>query len=69
MGLSMSVFSRIRIPHVFTLLTGIVFLACLLTYVIPSGSYERQKRKIGTLERTVVIPGTYKTIPKKYSLG
>lgn len=65
----MSVFSRIRIPHVFTLLTGIVFLACLLTYVIPSGSYERRTQKIGTLERTVVIPGTYQTIPKKYSLG
>ncbi len=54
-------------PHVFTLLTAVVFICSLLTYIIVSGSYQREIKTIGTLTRTVVIPGTYKEIPKHYS--
>jgi uncharacterized ion transporter superfamily protein YfcC len=50
------------------LLTGIIFLVSLLTYVIPSGAYVRETRKVGTIDRTLVIPGTFQEIPKHYSL-
>ncbi len=66
--MSKSFWQRIRVPHVFTLLTIIIFLMSLLTYVIPSGKYARETKTIGTLERTVVIPGTYEQLPKHFSV-
>jgi len=58
---------RFKIPHVFTLLTGVVFGCSLLTFVIPSGEYERETRSVGGHDRTVVVPDTYRTLPKHYS--
>ena len=58
---------RIKIPHVFTLLTIVVFICSLLTYIITSGTYDRESKKVGTITRTVVVPGTYKTLPKHIS--
>jgi uncharacterized ion transporter superfamily protein YfcC len=66
--LSVSFFKRLRIPHVFTLLTAIILLASLMTYVIPSGAYERETREVEGRERTLVVPGTYREIPKLYSV-
>lgn len=66
--MKLSFLKRIRIPHVFALLTGVILFCSVLTYIIPSGSYQREVRKIGSSERTVVIPGTYARIPKHYSL-
>jgi uncharacterized ion transporter superfamily protein YfcC len=60
--------SRIRVPHVFTLLTGVILFSSLLTWVIPSGSYERQTMQVGQLERSVIIPNSYEQVPKHYSL-
>ena len=60
-------FQRFKIPHVFTLLTGVVFVCSLLTFVIPSGEYERETRSVGGNDRTVVVPDTYTTLPKHYS--
>jgi len=61
------IFQRFKIPHVFTLLTGVVFGCSLLTFVIPSGEYERETRSVGGHDRTVVVPDTYTTLPKHYS--
>ncbi len=61
--------TQFRIPHVFTLLTGVVFACSLLTFVIPSGEYERATLDVGGHERTVVVPDTYTTLPKHYSLA
>ena len=58
---------KIQIPHVFTLLTIVIFVCSLLTYVITSGAYERETKQVGTITRTVVIPGTYKELPKHFS--
>lgn len=63
-----SLLRRIRIPHVFVLLTSIIFFCSLLTFLIPSGQYQREVRLIQGRERTVVVPGTYRTIPKHLSL-
>lgn len=58
----------IKIPHVFALLTLVIFAVSVLSYVIPSGSYEREDVQVGNLTRTVVIPGSFQKIPKNYSL-
>src|SRR5687767_2240936 len=62
-------FSRIRLPHVFVLLTFIVLLAALATYLVPSGRYERIRKTIEGRERTLVVPGTYAAIPKAITIG
>ncbi len=60
--------ARFKIPHVFILLTAVIFFCSLLTYVIPSGEYQREKRQVGNLERTVVLPGTFQKKEKHISL-
>ncbi len=63
-----SFIKRIKIPHVFVLLTGAILFCSLLTYLVPSGSYQREKQSFGAMTRTVVVPGTYKEHPKHYSV-
>jgi uncharacterized ion transporter superfamily protein YfcC len=58
---------RIRIPHVFTLLTLMVFLASVATWLVPSGRYARETRQIEGRSRTLVVPGTYEPVAKHYS--
>lgn len=61
-------FSRVSIPHVFIFLSAIILFSSLLTYIIPSGSYERSTKTINGVDRTIVIPGTYSEIPKHFSI-
>ena len=58
---------QIKVPHVFTLLTGVVFICSLLTFIVPSGEYQRESRSVGGRDRTVVVPDTYSTLPKHVS--
>ncbi|MBD3858014.1 MAG: putative basic amino acid antiporter YfcC [Acidobacteria bacterium] len=58
---------QIKVPHVFTLLTGVVFICSLLTFVVPSGEYQRESRSVGGRDRTVVVPDTYSTLQKHIS--
>jgi uncharacterized ion transporter superfamily protein YfcC len=59
---------KIRIPHVFALLTGVVFVCSLSTWVVPSGEFERETRMVGGSERSMVVAGTYETVPKNRAL-
>lgn len=61
-------FSGIRLPHVFVLLTGIILAASVLSYILPSGQFKRESRTVGTVPRTVVIPGSYTQVDKHFSL-
>jgi uncharacterized ion transporter superfamily protein YfcC len=60
-------FSSLRIPHVFIFLSGIILFCSVLTYIIPSGSFERSTKIFNNVEQTVIIPGSYYEIPKHYS--
>lgn len=51
---------RLRFPHPLALLVGGVLLAAALTWVLPSGAYER--REDPATGRTVVVPGTYHAV-------
>lgn len=62
-----SLIKRIQVPHVFTLLTIVVFICSIFTYIINSGQYKRETIQVGTLTRNVVVPGTYKELPKHFS--
>lgn len=57
-----------KIPHVFIFLFWIIIICSILSYVIPSGSFERTKKDYGSMTQTVVVPNSYKKIPKNYSI-
>jgi uncharacterized ion transporter superfamily protein YfcC len=59
----------IKIPHVFIFLFYIILFCAILTYIVPSGSFERTTRKYGEITQNVVVPGSFKYIPKHYSLN
>lgn len=64
----MHLLKNFKIPHVFIFISGIILLCSILTYIIPSGSYERETKMKGSVKQTVVVPGSYKEIPKNYSV-
>ncbi len=57
-----------KIPHVFIFLFWIIIFCAVLTYFIPSGSYERMTRDYDGRTQTVVIPNSFEQMPKHYSL-
>ncbi|HPR27225.1 Na+/H+ antiporter NhaC family protein [Lentimicrobium sp.] len=57
-----------KIPHVFIFLSAIILFAGALTYVVPSGMFDRVVKKTGNTGQTFVVPGTYKEIPKHFSV-
>ncbi|MCP4290617.1 MAG: putative basic amino acid antiporter YfcC [bacterium] len=59
---------RFKVPHVFVLLLGVIAVCSVLTWVIPSGSYDRETKSIEGHERTLLVPGTYQPIEKHRSL-
>ncbi len=61
-NMASSIFSRLKIPHVFILLSGMILVVSILTYVIPSDRYERSEITVGQLTRTIMIPETYERI-------
>ncbi|MDX1393297.1 MAG: YfcC family protein [Gemmatimonadota bacterium] len=52
--------SRSRFPHPLTLLTAFILFAAALTWVIPSGRYERVSDP--ETGQNVVVPGTYEAV-------
>ena len=59
---------KLRIPHVFVLLAGVILACSLLTFVVPSGEYERTTVDVGGHERTLLVPGTYESLEKHVTL-
>jgi uncharacterized ion transporter superfamily protein YfcC len=55
---------KVKVPHVFALLTGVVFACSILTWFVPSGEFERETRLVGGSERNMVVAGSYSTLPK-----
>ncbi|MEL3710516.1 AbgT family transporter [Staphylococcus borealis] len=49
---------KFKTPHTYALLMFVIFLAWLLTYIIPAGEYVREKKG----DQTLVVSGTYHTV-------
>ena len=58
---------QIKVPHVFVILTSVILIGSLLSYIIPSGNFNREVKTVSSVKKTLVIPGTYTEIPKHYS--
>lgn len=60
---------RSRFPHVFVLLTWVILGFSLLSWVIPSGQYERERVTVeGGLTRNVVVADSFTAVDKHYSV-
>lgn len=57
-----------KIPHVFIFLFWIIIICSILSYIIPSGNFERTTKDYGSMTQTVIVPNSYEEIPKNYSL-
>lgn len=51
---------KIHLPHPIVLLTGCVFIAAGLSYILPAGQFDRRFDE--ATGRTVVVPGTYHAV-------
>lgn len=51
---------KLSFPHPIILLTALIFIAAILSYVIPAGEYERQRDE--ATGRDVVVSGTYERV-------
>lgn len=60
--------SRFKVPHVFVLLTMVIFVCSLFTWVVPSGQYDRETKMVEGKERTLLVPGTFEHVDKQLSL-
>ena len=53
---------RLRAPNVFALLFTILVLVSASTWVLPAGRFDRETRVIGGIERSVLVPGSYRVL-------
>ncbi|WP_342759092.1 YfcC family protein [Kineothrix sedimenti] len=55
---------RIRMPHACTLIFMLIVVVAIMTWLIPSGEFQRQIVETSTGERNVVVAGTYQQVSK-----
>lgn len=51
-------------PHVITLIFFLIIVVAILTWILPSGEFERTIMETSTGEREVAVAGTYHTVAK-----
>jgi uncharacterized ion transporter superfamily protein YfcC len=61
-----SLLSRLAMPHTLVLVMLLIVLVLVLSWIVPSGEYQRVKVQIGETTRTVTVAGTYQQVPKVY---
>ena len=59
---------RLRVPHVFVLLSLVILICSLATWVVPSGEYRREAREVEGHARNLVVPGSFESVPKHVSV-
>ena len=57
---------RFKVPHVFVLLTLVIFVCSVFTWIVPSGQFQRETKVIEGQERTLLVPGTYQQVDKPF---
>ncbi len=51
---------RFRLPHTFTIIFSLIVLVAILSWILPSGKFERKYDEVAG--RDIVVAGTYKTV-------
>jgi len=56
-----------RLPHPVVLIYVLVILMVVLTWLIPSGQFQRVEKTVGASTRLVTVPGTYQPVKQSPS--
>jgi len=56
--------SRVAMPHTLVVVMALVIVVLALSWVIPSGEYERVKIETSEGSRSVTVAGTFREVPK-----
>jgi uncharacterized ion transporter superfamily protein YfcC len=54
-----------KLPHTLVLIYVIVILVYALSWVVPSGEFQREEKVIEGITRNIPVPGSFKYIEKK----
>ena len=57
---------KFQLPHVYTIAFMLIILFAVLTWIIPSGSFERTVVSTAAGDREVAVAGTYQEVDKVY---
>jgi uncharacterized ion transporter superfamily protein YfcC len=55
-----------RLPHTLVLIFILILGVYVLSLLLPSGEFKREKRNFQGVERQVTLPGTYQQVEKKH---
>ena len=55
---------KLHLPHVITLIFFLIVIVAILTWIIPSGSFQREVVSTAAGEREVAVAGTYQGVEK-----
>lgn len=55
---------KLHMPHVLTLIFFLIIVVAVLTWILPSGEFDRTIMETSTGERSVAVDGTYHTTEK-----
>lgn len=53
-----------KMPHTYAIISAVIIIACILTWVIPSGTFEYETMVINGVERSVPVEGSFHFIEK-----
>ena len=56
--------SRVAMPHTLVVVMILVIVVLAVSWVIPSGEYQRVKVETSEGSRNVTVAGTYREVPK-----
>ncbi len=57
--------NKFKIPHTFTIVFFIVIVAAILTWIIPSGEFNREIKSVNGIQQEIVLPDSYHAVDKK----
>ena len=55
---------KLHMPHVLTLIFFLIIVVAILTWILPSGEFERKVVETSAGERSVAVAGTYHSVDK-----
>jgi len=59
-------YARLAMPHTLVVVMALIIIVLALSWVVPSGEYQRVKVETSEGSRLVTVAGTYKEVPKVY---
>lgn len=57
---------RFRMPHTLVVVMGLVALVLVLSWLVPSGEFQRVELVVEGVKRTVTVPGSFHYLPKAH---